>query len=120
MRDWSKIPALRFLLALPLLAGCGGSSGSNVSPPLTSSVTVACKPASIAPGATSQCIATLQGAAADHLVSWSASSGTITSTGLFTSSLAAGNVTVTATSAQNSMLSGTAVICLLYTSDAAD
>ena len=109
MRDWWKTPAPRFLLALPLLAGCGGSA-SKISPSPTSSVTVACTPASIAPGATSQCIATTQGAAANHPVAWSASSGTITSTGLFTSSSAAGSVTVTATSAQNSMLFGTAVI----------
>ncbi|HUX43669.1 MAG TPA: alkaline phosphatase family protein [Terracidiphilus sp.] len=108
MRDWWNISALSFLLALPILAGCG--SGSNISPPPASSVTVACKPASIAPGATSQCTATVLGAAANHPVSWSASSGTITSTGLFTSSLVAGNVTVTATSTQNSMLSGAAVI----------
>lgn len=75
------------------------------------SVGVSCAPATIAPGATSQCTATVQGTGSySSAVTWSASAGTISSTGLFTAPASAGTVTATATSTQDTTKTGSASI----------
>lgn len=101
------------LLVPVLISACGGVS-PPVSGPATSSissVSASCTPSTIAAGATSQCAATVQGAGSySSAVTWSASTGTITSAGLFTAPASAANVTVTATSTQDARKSGTALV----------
>jgi hypothetical protein len=82
-----------------------------VAAPAITSVVVTCSPATIAVGTTSQCAATVQGTASfSSAVTWSASAGTITASGLFTAPATAANVTVTATSIQDKAKSGTALV----------
>ena len=104
--------ALSACLSVAAVAGCGGGGGGSVSqpPPVSptvSSVAVACSPATVVVGATSQCSATVQGTGSySSAVTWSASGGTINSSGLFTAPSSAGNVTVTATSTQDAAKHG--------------
>jgi acid phosphatase len=72
-------------------------------------VTVTCSPAAIVPDMTSQCTATVQGSSSSS-VTWSASGGSINSSGLFTAPGSVGKVGITATATQNSSLTGTAVV----------
>lgn len=72
------------------------------------SLAVTCNPSTIAPNATSQCSASVQGTGSfSSAVTWSASEGSLTTSGLFTAPAAAGSVTVTATSTQDATKSGT-------------
>ena len=90
-----------------------GTASITVQPaaPTITSVAVTCAPTTIAPNATSQCSATVQGTGAySSAVTWSASAGSITAGGLFTAPASAGSVTVTATSSQDTSQSGTAAI----------
>jgi hypothetical protein len=90
--------------------GSGGQPPSLVSSTV-SSVSVACNPSTVAINATSQCNATVQGTGSySSVVTWSASSGTISSSGLFTAPTSAGSVTVTATSTQDTTKSGMATV----------
>ena len=93
------------------LTACGGGTSNKQSPavPSGASITVTCNPASITPEATSQCKATVQGSSNTSL-NWSVSKGTINSSGLFTAPASAGSVTVTASSSQDTTISGTAMI----------
>jgi phospholipase C len=95
--------SLALLALIPFIACGGGNQPSQVSP-TAAGVTVSCSPPTIAPKATSQCTATVQA------VTWSASGGTINSNGLFTAPASAGSVTITATSSQNSSMTGSAKI----------
>ena len=80
-------------------------------PSTISSVSVACSPSTIAPSATSQCKATVQGTGSySSAVKWTVSGGTINGSGLFTAPGSTGSVTVTATSAQDTTKSGKATI----------
>jgi Phosphoesterase family len=105
-------------LVLAALVACGGgapASQPNPQPnPMSSTITsvaVACNPATVAPAATSQCSATVQGTGNySSAVAWSASAGTINSSGLFTAPASAGSITVTATSTQDTTKSGTAAV----------
>lgn len=75
------------------------------------SVEVTCNPSSLATGAMSQCNAAVQGTGSySSTVTWSASAGTIDSSGLFTAPASAGTVTVTATSTQDTTKSGTTTV----------
>lgn len=99
---------------LAALTACGGV-GTTAKSPLTnssvSSVSVTCNPSSVNAGATSQCNANVQGAGSyTSAVTWSASQGTVSSTGLFTAPSTGGTVTVTAASVQNTAVTGTAAI----------
>lgn len=95
-------------------SGCGSSSQPIVSQsPTVTSVSVSCSPASIAPGDTSQCSATL-GGSGTSAVTWSASAGTISSSGIFTAPSSPAQVTVKATSAQDSAISGTAAVAVAF------
>ncbi len=97
------------------LIGCGGgaSTGNNQPAPASTilSVAPACTPSSIAVSATSQCTAIVKGSGTySSAVTWSASNGTVNTSGVFTAPASAGNVTVTATSTQDATKSGTATI----------
>jgi len=105
----------RILLAFSILgslciAGCGGGGGNQNTPqvsPTITSVSIACTPASILTGQTSQCSATVSGTGAySTAVTWSATDGTINSAGVFTPA-ASGTATIAATSTQDSTKSGT-------------
>lgn len=86
-----------------------GTSVVSVQGATITSILVACTPATISPGATSQCTATVQGTGTFQTgVTWSASAGTISPAGVFTAPAAAGAVTVTATSIQDTKQSGAA------------
>lgn len=87
------------------LASCGGGSMSVTS----TGVTVSCTPSAIVPDATAQCMAQVQGSA-NAAVTWSATGGTINSSGKFTAPGNVGRVTITATATQNTAQTGTAVI----------
>jgi len=86
------------------LCGCGGltnSSGGPPSqnpPPASVSVAISPKSAPLVEGASQQFSATVTGSS-NTAVTWSATGGTISSTGLYVAGSAAGNFTVTATSA---------------------
>lgn len=98
---------------LLLLAACGSSSGTS-----TSTITVvgaSCSPTSVASSQTSQCTASVSGTGSySSTVLWTASGGgTIAAaTGLFTASVVpfTTQVTVTATSTQDSTKSGSTTI----------
>lgn len=91
--------------------GCGSIQGSSQTAPAIASVAVSCSPSTVAPGASSQCSATVQGSGTySSTVTWSASAGSITASGALTAPSAAGSVTVTATSTENTSKSGTATV----------
>ena len=72
-------------------------------------VAVTCTPTTIAPAATAQCSATVAGTGTfANTVTWTASGGSISAAGLFTAPAAAGGITVTATSTQDTTKAGTA------------
>ena len=104
------------------ITACGGGNGA-VAPSVPSSpqsqtasitsVSVTCTPSSVNTGGTSQCTAAVQGSGNySAAVTWSAASGAVSSTGTFTAPMSAGNVTVTATSAQDSAISGSSSISI--------
>jgi phosphatidylinositol-3-phosphatase len=73
------------------------------------SVQVACNPSTVSTNTTSQCTATVKGSGNySSAVTWTASDGTINSSGVFTAPAAAASVTITATSVQDTSQSGTA------------
>ena len=103
--------ALSACLGVAAVAGCGGGGGSVSQPPpvspTISSVSVVCSPATVVVGAISQCNATVQGTGSySSAVTWSATGGTINSSGVYTAPSSAGNVTVTATSTQDAAKHG--------------
>ena len=107
-------PGLLLVLAsLTLMAACGGGSGGGSSSTITS-VTVSCSPATILYGQTSQCSATVTGTGNfSSGVTWMASAGTISSSGLFmapSGGVTSLQVTITATSTQDTSKSGTATV----------
>ena len=102
-----------------LIAGGGGSggflAGAELYEPATAttitSVSVSCNPTSVGPGQTSPCTATVSGTGSyNSAVTWSASAGTINSSGMFTAPAAVGTVTVTATSVQDTSKSGNTTV----------
>ena len=69
----------------------------------------------MAPGANSQCSATVHGTGTlDSAVTWAVTAGAISSGGAFTAPSSPGKVTVTATSAQDKSISGTATLTVAY------
>jgi hypothetical protein len=79
-------------------------------PKTITSVAISCLSVSVEVGQTLQCVATVSGTGAyNPTVNWSASPGTIDSTGLFTATTI-GNATVTATSIQDAGKSGNTAV----------
>jgi phosphatidylinositol-3-phosphatase len=99
------------------LTSCGsGSQSSATSSPTITSVAVACAPSTIATNATSQCTATVQGTGNySTTIKWSTSGGTISSSGLLAPPASAGNLTVTATSTEDTTKSGAASVVVQST-----
>ena len=93
------------LLSVGFLTVCGCGSTKTLAPATSNGVTVSCTPAIMAPFTTSQCSAKAA-TGANPAITWSASAGTITATGLFTAPSSTGSVTITAANAQNAMQSG--------------
>ncbi len=95
---------LILLLPLAALSGCGGASNSSSGspsqnpPPPTISVSVSPKTVPLVEGASQQFSATVTGIT-NTAVAWSATGGTISTSGLYVAGPAAGSFTVTATSA---------------------
>ena len=84
---------------------------STTSPPTITSVSVACTPSTVAPNATSQCTATVQGTGSySSAVTWSSSLGAVSATGLLAAPAAVGSVTVAAKSVQDPTQSGEATV----------
>ena len=110
LRDTWIVPLS--LVATFAAAGCGSSRGTAAAAISgVSALALTCSPATVAPGATSQCSASVQGTGNySSAVTWSANAGTITSSGALTAPSTAGTVTVTATSAQDATKSGTATV----------
>ena len=100
---------------LAMLVGCGSSnSGGGGTTSTITSVTDSCSPATINYGGTSQCSATVMGTGNfSSAVTWSASTGTISTSGMYTAP-SGGNaslmVTITATSTQDTSKSGMTTI----------
>jgi hypothetical protein len=98
-------------------AGCTGSTGSPASvpntPPDTSAISVAVSPtsANVQSGSSQQFTATVTGTS-NTSVTWSATGGTISTSGLFTAGANAGNFTVMATSAANTAKTAQASVTL--------
>ncbi|HUI83297.1 MAG TPA: DUF3443 domain-containing protein [Candidatus Binatia bacterium] len=110
--------ALLFALGNVLwMAACGSSGGGGGG--TVTSINVSCSPSTVTSGGTSQCSATVSGTGNfSTAVRWSASAGTIAvepenpSVGFFTAPMTDATllVTITATSGQNTNVSGTATI----------
>lgn len=102
---------LAVLAPMILMGGCGSSQGTATAAAAISSVTVICTPATVVPGASSHCSATVQGTGSySSTVTWTASAGIINSSGALTAPSTAGTVTVTATSTQNAAKSGAVTV----------
>ena len=100
---------LVLVFALSQLSGCGGG---NTTPPASTitSVSVSASPSSITTTQTATCVATVSGTGTFSAgVTWTATGGTINSSGVFTPS-GAGTATCTATSTQDATKSGSATI----------
>lgn len=106
---WACHAVAPFLVFM-MLAACGGganSASSGGSSSSIASVTPACAPAAVATNATAQCTVAVKGSGSySSAVAWSASSGTVSSSGVFTAPATAGSTTVTATSTQDPSKSG--------------
>jgi Bacterial Ig-like domain (group 2) len=110
---WARSLPLRligFVLLLFALSGCGSMAGSGGSssqnpPPPTVSVAVSPKTAPLVEGASQQFSASVTGTS-NTAVTWTATGGTISTAGLYVAGSAAGNFTVTATSAADATKSG--------------
>ncbi len=91
------------------MAACGGGGGTSNSSTITG-VSVSCSPSTVTSGGTSQCTATVSGTGSfSQSVTWSASAGSISSSGLLTAPVVTTSLvdTVTATSTQDTSKSGT-------------
>ena len=101
-----------FVTGLP---ACGGGGGTITLPPTITSVTVMPATATVVTGKTATFTATVAGTGNySPNVTWTASAGTIGSTGVLTAPATAGTVTVTATSTQDTTKSGTATATIVF------
>ena len=88
----------------------GNATVTVTAPSTITSVSVVCSPASILTTQTSTCTATVQGTGSfSSAVTWGATDGTITSSGVFTPA-GTGTATITATSTQDTSRSGSVSI----------
>jgi hypothetical protein len=95
-------------LGMASLSACGGGSGGGGNHPTINDLIVIPGTSSVPVSQTAQFSAFLNGAGTS--VSWSASGGTIDGNGVFTAPSSPGNVTITATSGQNT---GTATVTVV-------
>jgi len=102
---------LLLLFMIALLGGCGGggSSSGSTPPPPTVSVIVTPATPSIGVGKTIQFSAAVVGTTNQN-VTWQASAGSISTSGLFTAPTTAGTVTITATSVASPSASATSQV----------
>ena len=105
------------LACFAFITGCGGGGVEKPPPnlPTITSVSVTCFASSVGTGQTNQCSATVQGTGNfNTAVTWSASVGSVSGTGLFTAPGTSGPATVTATSvaASKSGSAGVTVVTL--------
>ncbi len=108
VRRFGLLLVLGSIIVMAACGGSGGSSGSTVT-----SVSVSCSPTTVTSGGSSQCTATVSGTGNfSTSVTWSASAGSISTTGLLTAPVVTTSLvdTVTATSVQNTTIAGTAVV----------
>jgi Glycoside Hydrolase Family 113 len=109
-----RLLSLAVLCSSIILAGCGGGGGSVTPPPSSSTITsvsVTCNPTSITTAQTSQCTAIVQGTGSySSAVTWTASAGSVSSTGLFTPPTTAQQVTITAKSTQDTTKANSATV----------
>jgi hypothetical protein len=97
---------------LATACGDGGDDESTTAPTITS-ISVTCSPAIVTSDQTSSCSANVSGTGNfSSAVTWSASAGSVNSSGLFTAPpvSSATSVTITATSTQDSTRSGSATV----------
>lgn len=96
------------------LAACGGGGGSSEpTTPGISAISVACSPSTLRSEQSSHCAAQVSGTGTyDTTVTWSASAGSITATGIFTAPAVSSitPITITATSTQDTQRSGTTTV----------
>jgi Glycoside Hydrolase Family 113 len=107
--------AVTALACLLVIAGCGGGGVEKPPPnlPTITSVSVTCFASSVGTGQTNQCLSTVQGTGNfNTAVTWSASVGSVSGTGLFTAPGTAGPATITATSVAASK-SGSAAVTVV-------
>jgi len=104
-----RIAPLIVLLALTACGGGGSNPTPVVTPPIVITVAVAPTTATVVAGATKQFTATVTGPSNTN-VTWTASGGTVSATGLFTASANAGPATVTATSVADTTKSASAAV----------
>ncbi|AIE84878.1 calcium-binding outer membrane-like protein [Fimbriimonas ginsengisoli Gsoil 348] len=98
------------LLSLVLSLGCGGGGGGGgTNNPGGISISISPTTATVAPGATKSFTATVTGTESTG-VSWSASGGSISNSGLFTAPAATGTYTVRATSVADPGVSAIATV----------
>lgn len=117
----SKASLAFISLGAVCFVGCGGGGGNGSTPPPQSptirSVSANCTAASLQTGQTTQCSAAVSGTGNySSAVTWTALSGTITSSGLYTAPATvptSGSDTVKATSTQDSTRSGTATVTVV-------
>jgi hypothetical protein len=105
---------LRCLLSVTLLGGCTGvSPGSKPTNPVPQAVSVAISPTSAAvqSGSTQQFSASVTGSSNSN-VSWSASGGTISASGLYSAGSTTGTFAVTATSVADSSKKAQATVTI--------
>ncbi|MGB8767993.1 MAG: DUF3443 family protein [Candidatus Korobacteraceae bacterium] len=109
-----KVGFLLLLGNVMWFAACGSGGGASNT---VTSISVTCSPSSVGPGGTSQCSAFVSGTGNfSSGVTWSASAGSISTSGLLTAPSSPQTVTVTATSTQNTSVSGTANVSVTTTS----
>jgi hypothetical protein len=104
--------AFLIIASVLLMTACGGGGGGGNASSITA-VSVTCSPADVTADQTSLCSATVSGTGNVSLaVTWSASAGSVSSTGVFTAPPVSSStsVTVTATSSQDNTKSGSATV----------
>jgi hypothetical protein len=101
------------LCSVLALSACGGGGSNNNGSSTITAVTVSCSPTTLTPNQTSQCTASVTGTGNfNSAVTWAASVGSISSSGIFTApgTNAAIMVTITATSTQDPSKFGSAIL----------